>query len=91
MTRRTDKRSFFVPQSLTMNNEAKREFKAGSVVNLMAIDCQRIQDVTSNLWIVLSAPLQVSACFSLSASLSASLSVCLRACVCVCVCVFVFV
>ncbi|XP_070202769.1 ATP-binding cassette sub-family C member 2-like [Littorina saxatilis] len=45
-------------KSLTMNNEAKREFTAGSVVNLMAIDCQRIQDVVSNLWIVLSAPLQ---------------------------------
>ena len=87
MTRRTDKRSFFVPQSLTMNNEAKREFKAGSVVNLMAIDCQRIQDVTSNLWIVLSAPLQVSACFSLC--LSVRQSVCLSPCVCVCVCVCV--
>ncbi|KAK7469760.1 hypothetical protein BaRGS_00036242 [Batillaria attramentaria] len=50
-------------KSLTMNNEAKREFTTGSVVNLMAIDCQRIQDVASNLWIVLSTPLQIVLAF----------------------------
>ncbi|KAL8563678.1 hypothetical protein ACOMHN_035412 [Nucella lapillus] len=50
-------------KALTMSNEAKKEFSGGSVVNLMAVDCQRIQDTASNLWIVLSAPFQICVAF----------------------------
>ncbi|XP_025101783.1 LOW QUALITY PROTEIN: multidrug resistance-associated protein 1-like [Pomacea canaliculata] len=50
-------------KSLTMNNEARRGSLAGSIVNLMAVDCQRIQDVATNFWIVLSAPLQIGVAF----------------------------
>ncbi|GFS26380.1 multidrug resistance-associated protein 1, partial [Elysia marginata] len=50
-------------KSLTMNNETKRKFTVGSIVNLMAIDCQVLQDVTSNIFIVLSAPFQIIVAF----------------------------
>ncbi|KAK3795110.1 hypothetical protein RRG08_028311 [Elysia crispata] len=50
-------------KSLTMNNETKRKFTVGSIVNLMALDCQVLQDVTSNIFIVLSAPFQIIVAF----------------------------
>ncbi|CAL1540698.1 unnamed protein product, partial [Lymnaea stagnalis] len=50
-------------KSLTMNNETKKKFTMGNIVNLMSIDCQILQDVTSNLYIVISAPFQICIAF----------------------------
>ncbi|CAG5118190.1 unnamed protein product, partial [Candidula unifasciata] len=50
-------------KSLTMNPQTKRVFTMGNIVNLMAIDCQVLQDVTSNLYIVISAPFQICVAF----------------------------
>lgn len=35
---------FFLNQSLTMTHAAKRTTSVGDIVNLMSVDCQRIQD-----------------------------------------------
>ncbi|XP_059153099.1 multidrug resistance-associated protein 1-like [Physella acuta] len=50
-------------KSLAMNTETKRKYTIGKIMNLMAIDCQILQDVTSNLYIVTSAPFQISIAF----------------------------
>ncbi|GFN99336.1 multidrug resistance-associated protein 1 [Plakobranchus ocellatus] len=47
-------------KSLTVSNESKKETTVGEIVNLMAVDCQRMQDVTGYLWMLWSAPLQIS-------------------------------
>ncbi|KAK3735282.1 hypothetical protein RRG08_060049, partial [Elysia crispata] len=46
-------------KSLTVSNEAKKETTVGEIVNLMSVDCQRMQDVTGYLWMLWSAPLQI--------------------------------
>ncbi|CAG5127097.1 unnamed protein product, partial [Candidula unifasciata] len=46
-------------KSLTISNEAKKESTVGEIVNLMSVDCQRLQDVTGYLWVMWSAPLQI--------------------------------
>ena len=46
-------------QALTMSNEARKTSTVGEIVNLMSIDCQRVQEVTANLYLVWSAPLQI--------------------------------
>jgi ABC-type bacteriocin/lantibiotic exporter with double-glycine peptidase domain len=35
---------YFPLQSMTMTNAAKSEYTMGDIVNLMSVDCQRIQD-----------------------------------------------
>ncbi|KAH9499530.1 Multidrug resistance-associated protein 1 [Bulinus truncatus] len=50
-------------KSLTMNNETKRKFTVGTIVNLMSLDCQMLQDVTSNLYLLVSAPFQICVAF----------------------------
>ena len=57
-----DKQWLPFPQSLTISNEAKKESTVGEIVNLMSVDCQRMQDVVGYLWMMWSAPLQVSMC-----------------------------
>ncbi|CAL1530147.1 unnamed protein product [Lymnaea stagnalis] len=47
-------------KSLTISNEAKKETTVGEIVNLMSVDCQRMQDVTGYLWMLWSAPLQIT-------------------------------
>ncbi|XP_059143338.1 multidrug resistance-associated protein 1-like [Physella acuta] len=47
-------------KSLTVSNEAKKETTVGEIVNLMSVDCQRMQDVTGYLWMLWSAPLQIT-------------------------------
>ena len=47
-------------QALKMNNETRRQFTTGSIVNFMAIDCQKLQTVSTQLWVLLSAPVQVT-------------------------------
>lgn len=50
-------------KALVMSNEARRQFTTGSIVNLMSIDCQRLRTVTSQLWVLSSAPVQISLAF----------------------------
>lgn len=46
-------------KSLTMNSEAKKQKTVGEIVNLMSVDCQRMQDLAGYLWMVWSAPVQI--------------------------------
>ncbi|KAL4228773.1 hypothetical protein ACF0H5_011815 [Mactra antiquata] len=46
-------------KALTMNSEAKKSSTVGEIVNLMSVDCQRLQDMTGYLWMLWSAPVQV--------------------------------
>ncbi|XP_025100797.1 LOW QUALITY PROTEIN: canalicular multispecific organic anion transporter 2-like [Pomacea canaliculata] len=46
-------------KALFMNNETRRQFTTGAIVNFMSIDCQRVQNVTLNSWLMLSVPLQI--------------------------------
>lgn len=43
-----------------MNNETKRAFTTGAIVNFMSIDCQRLRDVMFNVILNISIPIQVS-------------------------------
>ncbi|XP_041373545.1 multidrug resistance-associated protein 1-like isoform X2 [Gigantopelta aegis] len=47
-------------KALTISNEARKSSTVGEIVNLMSVDCLRLQDVTGYLYIVWSAPLQIS-------------------------------
>ena len=51
---------YYAIQALKMNNETRRQFTTGSIVNFMAIDCQKLQTVSAQLWVLLSAPVQVT-------------------------------
>ena len=42
-----------------MTNEARKGSTVGEIVNLMSVDCQRLQDITGYLWMIWSAPLQI--------------------------------
>ncbi|CAG2204025.1 ABCC1 [Mytilus edulis] len=46
-------------KSLTMNNEARKTSTVGEIVNLMGVDCQRLQDMSGYLWMLWSAPFQI--------------------------------
>lgn len=46
-------------QALTMTNEARKGSTVGEIVNIMSVDCQRLQDITGYLWMMWSAPLQI--------------------------------
>ncbi|KAI8775250.1 multidrug resistance protein 1 [Biomphalaria glabrata] len=46
-------------KALTMNNESKKESTAGEIVNLMSVDCQRVQDVMNFFFFAWTTPLQV--------------------------------
>ncbi|XP_048247829.1 multidrug resistance-associated protein 1-like isoform X2 [Haliotis rufescens] len=60
-------------KALTISNEAKKESTMGEIVNLMSVDCQRLQDVTAYLWMLWSAPLQISlALYMLYSTMGAS-------------------
>jgi len=41
-----------------MDNEMRRGTTLGETVNLMAVDCQRIQDTFTFLWSIMTVPLQ---------------------------------
>ena len=47
-------------QALTMSNEARKTTTVGEIVNLMSVDAQRVQDATGYMWMIWSAPLQIS-------------------------------
>jgi hypothetical protein len=42
-----------------MNSEARRMATAGEIVNLMSVDCQRIQDVMNFFFYAWTTPIQV--------------------------------
>ncbi|KAK7450079.1 hypothetical protein BaRGS_00039980 [Batillaria attramentaria] len=46
-------------KALTMSHESKRKSTVGEIVNLMSIDCQRVQDATAFLYLTWSAPLTI--------------------------------
>ena len=46
-------------QSLRLSADAQRAGAVGEAVSMMAVDCQRVQDVMSYTWMVWSLPLQV--------------------------------
>jgi ATP-binding cassette subfamily C (CFTR/MRP) protein 1 len=48
-----------------MTNEARKGSTVGEIVNLMSVDCQRLQDITGYLWMVWSAPLQIALALAL--------------------------
>ncbi|XP_059139698.1 multidrug resistance-associated protein 1-like isoform X2 [Physella acuta] len=50
-------------KSLTMNAEARRKFTVGTIVNLMAVDCPRFQELTFQLYVLISWPVQISIAF----------------------------
>ncbi|XP_052061601.1 multidrug resistance-associated protein 1-like [Mytilus californianus] len=47
-------------KSLTMNNEARKTSTVGEIVNIMGVDCQRLQDMSGYLWMLWSAPFQIT-------------------------------
>ncbi|XP_070203291.1 multidrug resistance-associated protein 1-like [Littorina saxatilis] len=47
-------------KALTMSNESRRQSTVGEIVNLMSIDCQRLQDVTAFLYLTWSGPLTIA-------------------------------
>ncbi|KAK6173040.1 hypothetical protein SNE40_016576 [Patella caerulea] len=46
-------------KSLTMNNNCRKQFTVGAIVNMMSVDCQKVTDVVVLLYMVWSAPLMV--------------------------------
>ncbi|XP_076457725.1 multidrug resistance-associated protein 1-like [Babylonia areolata] len=46
-------------KSLTMNSKARRVATGGEIVNLMSVDCQRIQDVMNFFFYAWTTPIQV--------------------------------
>ncbi|CAG5116676.1 unnamed protein product, partial [Candidula unifasciata] len=60
-------------KALTISNEAKKESTVGEIVNLMSVDCQRIQDATGSIFLV-SSRLILHVFFQLFPSFSPALS-----------------
>ncbi|XP_070202775.1 multidrug resistance-associated protein 1-like [Littorina saxatilis] len=50
-------------KALNMSNEGRRQYTSGAIVNFMAVDCQKMQTVTTQVWVLLAAPLQISLAF----------------------------
>ncbi|CAG5129177.1 unnamed protein product, partial [Candidula unifasciata] len=50
-------------KALTMNAESRRKFTVGTIVNLMAVDCPSFQELTVQLYVVISWPIQISVAF----------------------------
>lgn len=46
-------------KSLVLSNSVRKESTVGEIVNLMAVDAQRFMDLTENINIIWSAPLQI--------------------------------
>lgn len=46
-------------KALRLSNQARRNRQIGEIVNLMAIDVQRFQDITTFMMLFWSSPLQV--------------------------------
>ncbi|KAK3596597.1 hypothetical protein CHS0354_020940 [Potamilus streckersoni] len=46
-------------KALSMNYEAKKASTVGEIINLISVDCERIQMICGFLWMLWSAPLQI--------------------------------
>uniref|UniRef100_A0A2C9K9A9 ABC-type glutathione-S-conjugate transporter n=1 Tax=Biomphalaria glabrata TaxID=6526 RepID=A0A2C9K9A9_BIOGL len=46
-------------KALTISNESRKESTVGEIVNLMSVDCQRLQDVVGYLYVLWSMPLMI--------------------------------
>ncbi|XP_059158170.1 multidrug resistance-associated protein 1-like isoform X2 [Physella acuta] len=47
-------------KALTISNDAKKESTLGEIVNLMSVDCQRLENVMNYCYIFFSAPFQIA-------------------------------
>ncbi|XP_071095599.1 multidrug resistance-associated protein 1-like [Haliotis cracherodii] len=47
-------------KALTISSDARKESTVGEIVNLMSVDCQRLQDVTGYLYVIWSSPLLIA-------------------------------
>lgn len=54
--------SVIYDKSLVLSNETKQSSNTGDIVNLMAVDVQRLQDLVQNLQIIWSGPFQIILC-----------------------------
>ena len=43
-----------------MSNESRKDVTVGEIVNLMSVDAQRLQDVAGYIWMIWSAPFQIT-------------------------------
>ena len=43
-----------------MNSDVKKDTTLGEIVSLMSVDCQRIQDMFTYLWSIISVPVQLA-------------------------------
>lgn len=49
-----------VLQALTISNESRKDTTVGEIVNLMAVDTERIEEVVPYLWLIWSCPFQIA-------------------------------
>lgn len=47
-------------QALTLSPSARKDSTLGEIVNLMSVDCQRIQDTFTYSWSLMTCPLQLA-------------------------------
>ncbi|XP_046557639.1 multidrug resistance-associated protein 1-like isoform X2 [Haliotis rubra] len=50
-------------KSLTMNNESRKLYTTGAIVNIMSVDCSRVEGCVCQLFQLWSAPLSLVLCF----------------------------
>ncbi|XP_048254075.1 ATP-binding cassette sub-family C member 2-like isoform X2 [Haliotis rufescens] len=60
---RTALMSAVYKKALTMNNESRKKYTTGEIVNLMSVDVQRVESAVMQMWIVWSAPIIFIICF----------------------------
>ncbi|XP_067676997.1 ATP-binding cassette sub-family C member 2-like [Haliotis asinina] len=60
---RTGLMSAVYKKALTMNNESRKKYTTGEIVNLMSVDVQRVEQAVMQMWIVWSAPIIFIICF----------------------------
>lgn len=53
-------RVYFTRQALTLSPSSRRDSTLGEIVNLMSVDCQRIQDTFTYSWSLMTCPLQLA-------------------------------
>ncbi|KAH9492692.1 Multidrug resistance-associated protein 1, partial [Bulinus truncatus] len=46
-------------KALTMSNSAKKGFTVGEIVNLMSVDCQRLQEILTMFFFIWTTPVQI--------------------------------
>uniref|UniRef100_A0A2C9JXX7 ABC transmembrane type-1 domain-containing protein n=1 Tax=Biomphalaria glabrata TaxID=6526 RepID=A0A2C9JXX7_BIOGL len=59
MARAKNISDFFLNKALTISNSAKKGSTVGEIVNLMSVDCQRIQEILTMFFFMWTTPLQI--------------------------------